>query len=300
VSESLFATMVASLEANGAPPESRPEATTEALVARFREFAKVDVHHDTVEGPHGDIAVRVYTPPDAGEVGFVWLHGGAWIGGNLDMPEAHYVALSVAAAGVPVVSADYSKALHGQHFPAPSDDVLAAWDWAAKALDVEHVCIGGASAGANLAAGAAKRLRDGDGATLAGLVLAYPLLHAALPAFSDELQATLDAAPTGTFFFTRELTVEITDHFRGDVASDDAYAFPANGSLAGMPPTYIVNAEYDTLRASGEAFADALAAAGVPVVVETEPGTGHGYLDDPTSPAASATLERMTAWLLTV
>ena len=56
----------------------------------------------------------------------------------------------------------------------------------------------------------------------------------------------------------------------------DPYAFPANGDAAGQPPVYILNSESDELRASGEAYAAQLAAAGVEVRVEFEPGTRHG------------------------
>ena len=38
--------------------------------------------------------------------GFVWVHGGAFVFGDLDMPEAHEVGLALAARGVPVLSVD--------------------------------------------------------------------------------------------------------------------------------------------------------------------------------------------------
>jgi acetyl esterase len=43
----------------------------------------------------------------------------------------------------------------------------------------------------------------------------------------------------------------------------------------------VLNAEYDGLRASGEAFAAALAVAGVDVRQVTVPGVLHGFLNQP-------------------
>ena len=57
----------------------------------------------------------------------VWVHGGAFIGGSLDMPESDWVARELAARGIPVVAVDYAKCLGEVHYPVPSDDVLAAW-----------------------------------------------------------------------------------------------------------------------------------------------------------------------------
>ena len=48
-----------------------------------------------------------------------------------------------------------------------------------------------------------------------------------------------------------------------------------------LPPTVIVNADADDLRASGEEFAEQLAAAGVTVVESVQPGTVHGYMNRP-------------------
>ena len=112
------------------------------------------------------------------------------------MPEANWVGLALAARGVPVLSLEYRMAIDGVHFPAPSNDVLAGWLWAvehtAELGEVASLHLGGASAGANLAAGVTKRLRDTDGPLPATAVLVYPIVHRELPPFSDALQAALD------------------------------------------------------------------------------------------------------------
>ncbi len=84
----------------------------------------------------------------------------------------------------------------------------------------------------------------------------------------------------------------------GDAAMlDDPYAFAANGDVAGLPPAYLINSEIDSLRASGQAFAQQLADASIDVVVETEPGTGHGHLDQPLEPQGARSMERIVDWI---
>lgn len=63
-------------------------------------------------------------------------------------------------------------------------------------------------------------------------------------------------------------------------AAEVAGELPA-GRLALLPPTVIVNAEADDLRASAEQFAGQLRASGVNVSEIVQPGTVHGYLNRP-------------------
>jgi acetyl esterase/lipase len=84
----------------------------------------------------------------------------------------------------------------------------------------------------------------------------------------------------------------------GDAAQfDNPYAFPGGHALAGLPPTFVLTSEHDSLRASGQTFAAELALAGVDVAVFREPGTRHGHLNEPENPAAHASIRRMAAWL---
>jgi acetyl esterase len=54
---------------------------------------------------------------------------------------------------------------------------------------------------------------------------------------------------------------------------------PLRGDLQGVAPAVVVVAEFDPLRDDGLAYAERLAAAGVPVDVRTFPGLIHGFVD---------------------
>lgn len=258
-----------------------------------------------IPGPHGPIPVRIYRPA-AGEpsgAGLVWYHGGAFLGGDLDMPEADLVArgLVTRTSGV-VVSVFYRLCVDGVHHPQPHDDAYAAYRWTRDhatelGIDPGRLAVGGASAGGCLAATVALHGRDDD-TPPAKALLAYPVCHAVMPAGSDEYRAVLAELPP-VLGFSPEATSALNWNYVGtDPLLADRYAFPGHATdLAGCPSTYIENCEFDELRASGEQFGLQLAAAGVDVEVATAAGVPHGHLNAIGSPLTAATLDRFAARL---
>jgi acetyl esterase/lipase len=219
----------------------------------------------------------------------VWMHGGAFMMGNLDMPEADWTSRELAKrADAVVVSVDYRLCQDGVHYPVPHDDVVAAVRWAREnasslGIDPGKVCVGGASAGANLAAGAALKLRDADGQPPAHLIFVYGVAHSVIPPMSAdhaalmlEVPDLLKFPPEATGFFN-------LNYLGGPLSTADGYAFPALADLRGLCPTLVLNAEYDDLRSSGQAFASALAAAGVDVRQVMAASMLHGFLNLPAS-----------------
>jgi acetyl esterase/lipase len=73
------------------------------------------------------------------------------------------------------------------------------------------------------------------------------------------------------------------NYLGGAVSRADGYAFPGLAALEGLCPVLILNAEYDDLRPSGEAFAAALALAGVDVRQVQVQTMLHGFLNLPAS-----------------
>ena len=261
--------------------------------------------------------VRVYPASEAlsNGAGLVWAHGGGFAGGDLDMPEADGVARTLAARGVTVVSVDYALAptppawaaafggapRDGVHYPAASDDVMAAFRWAVSSgLTSGPWALGGASAGANLATGATLRLLAAGGPAPALVVLAYPTLLAVQPEPDAALRAALDADPEADRFGPDAVLGMYENYLGGPVAGAPLPAIPGLATpeaLADFPPTLMINGDVDELRVSGEVFAATLAAAGRDIVAVTEPGTLHGHLNRPEEPAATASLDRVVARL---
>ncbi|KYJ98154.1 alpha/beta hydrolase fold domain-containing protein [Microbacterium sp. CH1] len=265
-----------------------------------------------VDGPHGPLPIRVYHPDAPARHGLVWAHGGGFAGGDLDMPEADAVAKAFADRGILVVSVDYALApvtaewtqrlgvleRDGVHYPVPHDELVTAFRWASSSGLASDWALGGASAGGNLAAGAALRLSHETGPAPALVVLAYPTLQAVQGRPDSELRALLDANPAADVFPPPFVHGMYANYLGGDPALADVYAIPGTAdpaALAGFPPTIIVNDETDELRVSGEAFARSLEAAGVDVTAVVEPGTTHGHLNRPEEPAFIATIERFAA-----
>jgi acetyl esterase len=257
------------------------------------------VERDDIDGLHGKIELRCYRPAAPSGRGLVWVHGGGFVSGSLDMPSCDWVASQLRdTAAVTVVTVGYRLASTEVHFPVPLDDVGAAWTWAvaeADRLGIDELHLGGASAGGNLATATALRNRDEGGPLPATLVLDCPTLHDVNPPLSPELYDLLDDE-------ARQFTEWITplyEMYVGHPLTEPAppLVAPARADLRGLPPTLIVNCERDPVRASGEAFGELLVAAGVPVEVITEPGTTHGHINNPDDPAASRTVARMAAWL---
>lgn len=149
--------------------------------------------------------------------------------------------------------------------------------------------LGGASAGANLSAGAAMRLRDRATTTPRVLALVYPSLHDGILPPNDETVELLRDVPPARLF-TPESRDAINRNYLPDGIDPDGYAFAGGHDLAGLPEVLIVNAELDSLRPSGEAFAAELAMASVDVRVVRERGAMHGYLNEIGHPAAEDTL----------
>jgi acetyl esterase len=245
--------------------------------------------------PALDGLVRVY-PADAPRgAGFVWVHGGGFVGGDLDMPEADAVARGLAARDVTVVSVDYRLAGAATRFPAGSDDVIAAWRWVVEnadglGIDASRLAMGGASAGGNLVAGAVLRMiAADDGPQMpAWVLLAYPTLLAVQPEPDAALRSALDADPAADVF-TPEAVRRMYEDYLG-TAVDDAplAAVPGRATAAdlrGYPPVLMINDEVDELRVSGEVFAETMRAAGRDIRVLIEPGTVHGHLNRPEEPA---------------
>jgi acetyl esterase len=248
----------------------------------------------------GTVRVRVYRRGESSGPLLVFCHGGGWVGGDLDMPEGDATARElVARIDVTVVSVDYRLCLDGVHFPAPLDDLEAAYRWAVATYGeaAAAVAVGGASAGSALAAGLPVRLREAGEPLPDGTLLLYPAVHPELPELDEELEAATGFLPAVPGF-RPEVLRPLVENYLGRPSSEaTGEACAGLASAEGLPSTFIINAEHDRLRASGQRYAAQLEAAGVTVKQTCTPGVLHGHFNHPWLPETQKDLDAVAAWL---
>ncbi|UUW88011.1 alpha/beta hydrolase [Pimelobacter simplex] len=243
---------------------------------------------DQVAGGAGPLAARVYRPEGTGPFPtVVLLHGGGWVIGDLDTHAAMARAIC-AGAGAVVVAVDYRLGPEAR-FPAAAEDAIAAVrDVQARLAEYggsEVLAVAGDSAGGNLSAVAAQHVPG-----VAAQLLVYPA--------TDVLGDYASRKENASGYFLDEATMVwfVGNYADADTDLTDPRISPLHGSLAGQPPAVVVTAEFDPLRDEGVAYADALAAAGVPVQHETYPGLIHGFFDmGPWSPACQRAVDETVA-----
>ncbi|QHC61062.1 alpha/beta hydrolase fold domain-containing protein [Rathayibacter sp. VKM Ac-2760] len=254
----------------------------------------IDIADVVVAGPHGAIPIRRYAPRTF-ESALLWVHGGGFSFGGLDMPESHVVAAELAArANALVVTVDYRLARPDQRYPIPMEDVIAAWTWLGTEYPDARRALGGASAGAALALACARS----EPADVTTLLLAYPFVHFPVPALDDATAAVMRDLPS-RLRFTPAVIEDMVLAYVGRVHTLPELALPAAAPIAAThPETFVLTSEYDDLRPSGDLLVRQLADAGVRVHARREPGVLHGHLNrHPGAPGVDGSLDWFAAAL---
>ena len=232
----------------------------------------------TIDGPAGKLGIRLYTPYGAGPFPLlVFFHGSGFVLCSLDTHDGMCRNLCAGAACI-VASVDYRLAPEHK-FPAGVDDCLHATRWAAAhaaelGVDPARIAVAGDSAGANMAAVTALRLRDEGGPVLCGQLLLYPVTDyhtPGTPSYEENAEG---------YGLTRDTMKWFWAHYLSD-ASQGAHphASPLRApNLSGLPPALVITAEYDPLRDEGERYADKLRTAGVSTALTRYDGVNHGFM----------------------
>ena len=260
-------------------PVAEARTQYEARIVLMAPPAQVaSVREQTIDGPGGGLRLRIYTPNGVGPFPLLmFFHGSGFVLCSLDTHDGMCRNLCSGGACV-VVSVDYRLA--PEHpFPAAPDDCLLATRWAADhsetlGADPTKIVVAGDSAGGNIAAVTALRLRDEGGPRLCGQMLLYPVTDYYDP-------GTPSYAENGEGYgLTRKTMVWFWDHYLKD-PSDAAhpYASPLRApDLRALPPAFVTSAEFDPLRDEAELYATRLSQAGVAVEMVRYPGMNHGFL----------------------
>jgi acetyl esterase len=228
----------------------------------------------TVPGPAGQIPVRVYTPTTGRRLpGLIYFHGGGFVLGTLNSCDRVCRDLAHLSNRV-VVSVDYRLA--PEHpFPAAVDDAYAATKYVLEhagefGIEGGQIAIGGESAGGNLAAVTALKLRQSGAPPLTFQLLIYPQVD-----FDDASPSMREFA--NGHFITSDLIAYFSRHYLGTQDRRHPDVSPLNADLRGVPPAFVLTAECDPLRDQGEAYARKLAEAGVAVTRKRYDGMFHPF-----------------------
>lgn len=270
--------MLAQLAAAGRPAVSAgtPEEGR-ALVAASRAALGSGPEIRSVEGLRvptrsGAIEALLLKPEGAPGGLIVYLHGGGWVVGAPRDFEA-LARLIVARSGCAMLLPDYRLA-PDHPFPAgleDSEDALLFANGHVEVLCGRRVplAIAGDSAGANLATVAARRLKGQVALAFQGLF--YPVADSDFD--RPSYLALSDGMP-----LSRADMIWFFDHYAPRDRQADPDIAPLRApDLAGLPPALVITAEYDVLRDEGEAYAERLGQAGVPVRLSRAAGLTHGF-----------------------
>jgi acetyl esterase len=217
------------------------------------------------------VPVRIYRPSSGDLPGLVYYHGGGWVVGSFDSHDPLCRTLA-ARSRCAVIAVDYRLA--PEHpYPAAADDAWTATVWAAQRFS--PLAVAGDSAGGQLAATVALRGRDA-GLPLALQVLIYPATNHAFDtkSYRDNADRSTLTAAVMRWFWAQY----VQDESRAGEPACSPLRVP---DLAGLASALVLTAEYDPLRDDGEAYAQRLAEAGVPVALRRYDGQIHGFIRMP-------------------
>ena len=279
--------LLAQLRDQRAAAEATPLYELTLAQARAADLADIragagtgePVHHvadRTFSGPDGELPVRIYRPDLDGPLGtLVYFFGGGWTLGSIETSDGVCRALAN-ASGCQVVTPGYRLA--PEHpFPAAVHDCLAAVEWVADhagelGADPDRIAVGGDSAGGNLAAVTSLAARGRGGPPLAAQVLVYPntCYHADTESLRDNDDRYQFNHHSVDWYWRNYLSTP-------EEGRDPLVSPLLAADLAGLPRALVITAEYDPLRDEGEAYANRLRDAGVPVELTRYDGMAHGF-----------------------
>ena len=226
------------------------------------------------------LRARHYEPPEAGGPHplLVYYHGGGFLYGDLDTHDG-VCRILCRHAGAHVLAVDYRLAPE-YPFPSAVEDARAALGWAyanAERLgaDPSRIGVGGDSAGGNLAAVVSQLAAHDGGPPPVLQLLIYPTTDFTVRRRSRDLFAA-------GFLLTDSEMDWFEDNYLGveRTHANDPRASPLLAeNLSGLAPAFVVTAAFDPLRDEGEAYVDALRAAGTPATLRRFPGFIHGFIN---------------------
>ena len=271
------------------PDTMTPQSARESLRALAAARAAVppppvhSVDDTEVKGAVTALPARVYRVCHGKSPTVVFFHGGGWVAGDLETHDRQARLLAIETGAV-VVSVDYRRPPETR-FPGAFDDSFAAMRDVIERVaefgaDPARVGVAGDSAGGNLAAAVAIACRDAK-IDLAAQLLVYPVTDAAGNFADPKENARFPSRAENAegYFLSRAVMEWFAGQYLDDAKhGEDWRVSPLRAkSLAGLAPAIVCTAWFDPLRDEGNAYADALQAAGVATKRHHGAGLIHGY-----------------------
>ncbi|MGX9885657.1 alpha/beta hydrolase [Streptomyces sp. NPDC002276] len=262
-----------------APAEGR-KAVDEVQSGDIAEPA-VDEEWITVPGgPTGQVRTRIVRP--AGVTGplpvIIYIHGAGWVFGNAHTHDRLVRELAV-GAGAAVVFPEYDLSPEA-HYPVAIEQNYTVAKWvveqgATKDLDATRIAAVGDSVGGNMTAALTLMAKERGDVPLVQQVLFYPVTDASFDTASYHQFAE-------GYFLRRDGMRWFWDQYTTDEAERaEITASPLRATteqLTGLPPALVITGEADVLRDEGEAYANKLREAGVPVTAVRFQGIIHDFV----------------------
>ncbi|WP_405798632.1 alpha/beta hydrolase [Streptomyces longwoodensis] len=242
---------------------------------------EVDEEWITVAGgPTGSVRARVVRPASAtGTLPVVlYIHGAGWVFGNAHTHDRLVRELAVGAHAA-VVFPEYDLSPEAR-YPVAIEQNYAVAQWivregAANGLDAGRLAVAGDSVGGNMTAALTLMAKERGDVPLVQQVLFYPVTDASFDTPSYHQFAT-------GYFLRRDAMQWFWDQYTTDEAERaQITASPLRATveqLTGLPPALVVTGEADVLRDEGEAYANKLRQAGVPVTAVRYQGVIHDFV----------------------
>ncbi|MER8010671.1 alpha/beta hydrolase [Streptomyces sp. NPDC094149] len=262
------------------PPAEGRKAVDEVQSGEIDKPA-VDEEWITVSGgPTGSVRARIVKP--AGTTGtlpvILYIHGAGWVFGNAHTHDRLVRELAV-GANAAVVFPEYDLSPEARYPVAIEQNyTVAQWivrEGADKNLDAARLAVAGDSVGGNMSAALTLMAKQRGDVPLVQQVLFYPVTDASFDTASYHQFAT-------GYFLRRDAMQWFWDQYTTDAAERaQITASPLRASteqLAGLPPALVITGEADVLRDEGEAYANKLRQAGVPVTAVRYQGIIHDFV----------------------
>ncbi|WP_159775391.1 alpha/beta hydrolase [Streptomyces sp. HM190] len=247
------------------------------------DIAKPDVDDEWVTvpgGPTGEVKVRIVRPAGAEGVlpVILYIHGAGWVFGNAHTHDRLVRELAVGARAA-VVFPEYDRSPEARYPVAVEQSyTVARWvveEGAGHRLDGGRIAVAGDSVGGNMSAALTLMAKERGDVPLVQQVLFYPVTDAAFDTGSYRQFAE-------GYFLRRDAMQWFWDQYTtSEQERAQITASPLRASvdqLRGLPPALVITAEADVLRDEGEAYANKLREAGVPVTAVRYQGVIHDFV----------------------